>query len=174
MADSVTWAAALSAAAAGLGLLVNGFSALRAAKTQRLTNLTGVHGRIQDQYSKYGQVKADENTPAGPTKAILWNEAFFNELEWLCALYLRGEVPEDLMLAHFGPALVRYHDSMYLRLPMAQPNPGDPELYRSFRTVVGIFRNRIPVARISSSPASRPFRAPTPIYTRKGKIDVLA
>jgi hypothetical protein len=179
MSDGMSWQA-LSAMAAAIGLLVSGFSALRAARTQRLTNLTTVRNRIQDMYGKLGDIRSADpktahETKALETKQILWDEAFFNELEWLSALYLEGEVPEALMLSHLGPALVRYHDMMYLRNAWLHPSQADPGLYRCFRTVVGQFRGMVPATMTAPATAvARTTRVATATYTRTVRVDVLA
>jgi len=177
MSDGISWQA-VSAIAAAFGLLVSGFSALRAAKTQRLTNLTTVRGRIHDLYWKLGDIQSmpvakQEEREAFQMKQRLWDETFFNELEWVSALYLEGEVPEELMLSHLGPALVRYYEEIYLGNSRLHPSAADPGLYRCFRTVVGMFRSRIPAARTPSTSVSAR-RVPAPIYSRTGRVDLLA
>lgn len=177
MSDGMNWAA-FSATVAAAGLLVSAFSALRAAKTQRLTNLTTVRGRIHDLYWKLGDIRSmpvakPEEREVLQLRQTLWDESFFNELEWVSALYLEGEVPDELMLSHLGPALVRYYDEIYLGNSRLHPSPADPGLYRCFRTVVGLFRGRIPAA-MKAPAVARPAGVATPIYARTGRIDVRA
>ena len=177
MSDGMSWSA-FSATVSAAGLLVSAYSALRAAKTQRLTNLTNVRGRIHDLYSKLGDIRSmprtkQEERQAFQMKQTLWDESFFNELEWVSALYLEGEVPEELMLSHLGPALVRYYDDIYLGNSRLHPSPADPGLYRCFRTVVGMFRGRIPAVQAPPAPAGVRLVATT-TYARTGRVDIFA
>jgi hypothetical protein len=186
VSDGFSWEALGALATAG-ALIVSAISAMMQASANSLLNLTGVHGRIQDQYYRLGEVKSEEDPKLYSLKQTLWDESFFNELEWLCALYLRGDIPEDLMVNHFGPPLIHYHDRIYLPSVHLHPRAADPRLYRKFRTVVAMLRSPISVrksvaARMAGSspdlatPAalSRANQVPTHPYTRTGRVDLYA
>ena len=147
---------AVSAIIAVTALVVTAIHQVRQADATRLANLNTVRARIQDIRFKEGEILAIPDVIARAKKFVVWNHALFNELEWLSFLYLKGEIPGDLMIEHMGPELLEHNERFHFTYPARTTS--NLEALEAFRRVVGIVRAKNP------GRSQPPFQLDMPIF----------
>lgn len=132
--DDLKWIApTISAFVAGLGLILNFLSSRRQADATSVATFNTVRTRIQELALKIWDYEGKSKE-----KLRTWEEVFFNEIEWFCLLFERGDVPKGVALDHFKSSLLDWYG--LFESAASEETKADPHLYRRFKAVVKRFR----------------------------------
>jgi hypothetical protein len=131
---------ALAAIAAVVGLFLTAGSMRAQAEATSLANLNTVRSKIQDIQLHFGEILSFPPSDIRTQRIKVWDEVFFNEIEWLCVLYLEGLVPEGITLEHLSRPLLDYWGIFISSAPLQVQT--DPEVYSRFKRVIRIIQSQ--------------------------------
>jgi hypothetical protein len=168
----------VAAIAAVVGLFLTAGSMQAQAEATRLTNLNTVRSKIQDIQLHFGEILSlPENDVTQKdtrrTRIKIWDEVFFNEIEWLCVLYLEALVPKEITLEHLSRPLLEYWKIFKSSAPLNIQ--ADPEIYSRFKRVIRIIQAQRQVGpEPRSTGSARAATIGTPQQTTRQPLDLFA
>jgi hypothetical protein len=63
---------------------------------------------------------------------LLWDERYFNNLDWLCLLINKKEIKERFLKKYFAPSIVNDYENIFLR-QAPENDIKDPNKYAEFK-----------------------------------------
>lgn len=64
----------------------------------------------------------------------LWDQSYFNQLDWLCLLIRKKEIKADFLKKYFAPSIVKDYEDIFLK-HASQKDIEDPKTYENFKEV---------------------------------------